>query len=476
MGAKVLLLEDNPDTQEHITGALEREGERFQVKVLATKRGALEYLADHDVDCILLDLNLPDAKGLKLLHTIRELRPQVPVILVTVHGEASMIVEAVKLGAVDYVVKHGSCYLRELVLRVRQALGGRDVEGAHHRPDGAQAAVRKEVRERYRLDGLIGESPAMQKAVAAAEQAARSRASVLLQGETGTGKELIARAIHYHGLRANAPFVTINCPAIPRDLLESELFGHVKGAFTGANESRRGLFELADGGTIFLDEVGEIDRGIQVKLLRTLENGELHPVGATFTKQVHVRVIGASNRDLRCLADQGGFREDLYYRLSALRITLPPLRARPGDIPLLFRHFLARFEEEEGKRLGPTDGETLALLQRYSWPGNVRQLRNEVHRIVTCAEPGERVTPALLSPEIGGAGSREDDEGTLKEIHRRVEAFVIRNRLRRCGYNRTATARSLGVTREWLWVKMRTLGIEPPGGEDEDGAGGQPSA
>jgi Nif-specific regulatory protein len=329
--------------------------------------------------------------------------------------------------------------------------------------------VRKEVRERYRLDGLIGDSPAMQKALTAAEQAARSRASVLLQGETGTGKELIARAIHYHGLRANAPFVTVNCPAIPRELLESELFGHVKGAFSGATENRRGLFELADGGTIFLDEVGEIDAGIQVKLLRTLENGEVRPVGADFTKQVHVRVIGASNRDLRCAGDQGAFREDLYYRLSALRITLPPLRERPGDILLLFRHFLARCEQEEGKPLGPADAETLALLQRYAWPGNVRQLRNEVHRIVSCAEAGARVTPELLSPEIGGAGPHQDGGGTLKEIVRRVETFVVRKRLREHGYNRTATAKSLGVTREWLWFKMRQLGIELP-----EGIGGEP--
>jgi len=466
MGANVLVMEDDPDTQELITHALERAGDAFHVKAVATRRRALEHLAEHKVDCILLDVELPDGKGLKTLHMIRELRPGLPVILVTVHGEASLIVEAMKLGAVDYVVKRGK-YLPELVLRVREALGSRELEDALPAPR-AGAALKKEVSERYRLEGLLGQSPAILRAIAAAEQAARSRAPVLLHGETGTGKELFARAIHYHGLRASSPFVTVNCPTIPKDLLESELFGHVKGAFTGATENRRGLFELADGGTVFLDEVGEIDTAVQGKLLRTLENGEVRPVGANFTKVVHVRLIAATNRDLRCACEQGTFREDLYYRLDALRIALPPLRERRGDIGPLFKHFLKQFAEEEHKPLGAIGPDVLPLLEAYTWPGNVRELRNEAHRVVSRVEADGRITSGTLSAEISGAGPPDDDGGTLKEIVRRVETFVVRRRLRKWGYNRTATAKSLGVTREWLWSKMRQLGVEVPDTEENE--------
>jgi DNA-binding NtrC family response regulator len=464
MGASILLVEDDPNAQELIRESIENAGEGFHVRGVSTARRALEHLAAHKVDCVLLDLDLPDAKGLKLLHKIRDLRPDLPVILVTAYGKPSMIVEAMKLGAVHYVVKDGM-YLSELVTRTRVALGGRELERALH-PPPPQVPLKPALRDRYRLDGLIGDSPAMQTAIAAAEKAAHSRATVLLQGETGTGKELFARAIHYHGLRANGPFIIVNCPAIPKDLLESELFGHVKGAFTGATEARRGFFEIADGGTIFLDEIGEIDTSVQQKLLRVLQEGEVHPVGADFTRRVHVRVIAASNRDLRGACEQGTFRPDLYYRVGALPITLPPLRDRRSDVALLFRHFLKRFEEEEHKDLGGVDPQVLRCLEGYSWHGNVRQLRNEAHRIVSCVEPGERVTLDMLSPEVRVEGTLDDEGGTLREIRGRVEAAVITGRLRKHGYNRARTARSLGITREHLLVKMRQLGIEVPVGTD----------
>jgi Nif-specific regulatory protein len=283
-----------------------------------------------------------------------------------------------------------------------------------------------EVREWYRACGLIGESDAMQSAIAAAESGARCRVPVLLQGETGTGKELFARAIHYRSELADGPFVTVNCPAIPKELLESELFGHVKGAFTGATETRRGLFEIADGGTIFLDEIAETDTAVQAKLLRALENGEIQPVGTGHTRKVRVRVIAASNRDLRWACEQGVFREDLYYRLNGLRIVLPPLRERQGDVRILFRYFLDLFQREARKQLGPVDPEALGLMERYSWPGNVRELRNEVQRIVALLEPGERVSPDALSPELRRGQLPAENEGTLKDILQRVEAAVIR--------------------------------------------------
>ena len=461
MAAAILLVEDDADTQELIAAAFERAGEGFQVHAVSTTRRALEHLGAHHVDCVLLDHGLPDGKGLKLLHRIREIRPELPVILVTGHREASMVVEAMKLGAVHYVVKDGA-YPRELVQRVREALGSHELDQALNGGGRTPPPLKRELRERYRLDGLIGESPAIQLAIAAAERAAFSRAKVLLQGETGTGKEVLARAIHYHGGRASGPFVTVNCPAIPRDLIESELFGHVRGAFTGATDNRRGLFEAADGGTIFLDEIGEIGTEVQAKLLRVLEDGVIQPVGSDAKRQVHVRVIAATNRDLRCACEQGTFRSDLYHRLNELRIVLPPLRERHIDVAPLFRHFVKQFEAEEQKRLGPIEPRTLALLESYAWPGNVRELRAEARRVVSSANPGERVTPELLSIELRGNGSSDHGAGTLREIRRRVDAAVIRARFRDCGYNVAATARSLGLRREWLSVKMGKLGIRAP--------------
>jgi two-component system NtrC family response regulator len=461
MGAAILLIEDEADTQELIAAAFERAGEGFQVHAVSTARRALEHLGAHHVDCVLLDHGLPDGKGLKLLHRMREIRPETPVILVTNYRDASMVVEAMKLGAVHYVVKDGA-YPRELVQRVREALGSDELHRALDGGERTPPPLRRELRERYRLEGLIGESPAIQAAIAAAERAAFSRARVLLQGETGTGKELFARAIHYHGGRASGPFVTVNCPAIPSDLFESELFGHVQGAFTGATHHRQGLFEAADGGTIFLDEIGELGTASQAKFLRVLEDGIVMPVGSHTKRQVHVRVIAATNRDLRYACEQATFRRDLYHRLNELSIVLPPLRERRIDIGPLFRHFVKHFAEDERKHVGLIEPHTIALLEGYSWPGNVRELRAEAHRVVSNGNPGERVTPALLSMEIRRGEPSANGGGTLKDIRRRVDAAVIRARFRECGYNVAATARSLGLRREWLSVKMGKLGIRAP--------------
>src|SRR5881396_996021 len=315
------------------------------------------------------------------------------------------------------------------------------------------------------------ESAAIEHALFLAERAAETRVTVLLEGETGTGKELFARAIHYHGPRARGPFLAQNCAALPEGLLESELFGHVRGAFTGAERARRGLFEEADGGTLFLDEVSEASPAIQAKLLRVLQDGEVRPVGASGGRKVDVRVIAASNGDLGEAARAGRFRADLYYRLRVFPIRLPALRERRGDIRLLAVHLLERIGAREGKTLRGFDARALRLLERYPWPGNVRELENEIHRLVLCAEPGERITPDLLAawivegvPPAAGGGTRP-----LKEIVREVELATIRARLREHGYHRAATARSLGMTRESLWAKLRQLGfVAPRRGSGED--------
>ena len=475
MAAHILLIEDNADTARLLGGAL-AGGDAFEVKVVHSARDGLQHLAEHAVDCVLLDYRLPDADGLETLRKMRRGHPDVPVIVITGAGSEEVAVEAMKLGASDYLVKHGK-YLVTVPVVVREALGRRELErtAAHYRSAlrssrREASRLRRELRERYRLDGIIGESAVIEQALFLAERAAETRVTVLLEGETGTGKELFARAIHYHGPRARGPFLAQNYAALPEGLLESELFGHVRGAFTGAERARRGLFEEADGGTLFLDEVGEASPAIQAKLLRVLQDGEVRPVGGNGERKVDVRVIAASNGDLGEAARERRFRPDLYDRLRVFPIRLPALRERRGDIRLLALHLLERISAREGKTLRGFDARALRLLERYPWPGNVRELENEIHRLVLCAEPGDRVTPELLASWIVEGAPRAAADGTrpLKEIVREVELATIRARLREHGYHRTATARSLGMTRESLWAKLRQLGFvlpRKPGGE-----------
>ena len=476
MAAHILLIEDNADTARLLEGTL-AAGDAFAVKVVHSARDGLRHLAEHPVDCVLLDYRLPDADGLEALRKIRQGHPDVPVIVITGAGSEEVAVEAMKLGASDYLVKHGK-YLVTVPVVVREALGRHELERTAERYRSALrtsrrevSRLRRELRDRYRLDGIIGDSAAIEQALFLAERAAQTRVTVLLEGETGTGKELFARAVHYHGPRARGPFLAQNCAALPESLLESELFGHVRGAFTGAERTRRGLFEEADRGTLFLDEVSEASPAIQAKLLRGLQDGEVRPLGGNEGRKVDVRVIAASNRDLGEAAREGHFRPDLYYRLRVFPIRLPPLRERRGDIRLLALHLLERLSAQEGKRLRGFDARALRLLERYPWPGNVRELENEIHRVVLCAEPGERITPDLLASWVAEGAPPAAGDGTrpLKEIVREVELATIRARLREHGNHREATARSLGMTRESLWAKLRQLGfVVPRRGSGED--------
>jgi Nif-specific regulatory protein len=314
-------------------------------------------------------------------------------------------------------------------------------------------------RDVFRRAGLVGESGALLRCLALAERAARSGATICLEGETGTGKELLARAVHRLGPRAERTFLAQNCAALADGVLDSELFGHARGAFTGAHAARRGLFETASGGTLFLDEISETSVATQAKLLRVLQEGEVRALGSERSRRVDVRVIAASNRDLRAEVARGRFRADLYHRLTILPLRLPPLRDRPGDVAILARHYLTELGPEGTPRFGPA---ALAALERYSWPGNVRELRNEIERLLIYWDGAEEIPLACVADHIRAAAPPGGSARPLKEIVRQVELETIAARLRENDYCRTTTARSLGMTREALWSKMRQLGYSAP--------------
>ncbi|RYE94350.1 MAG: GAF domain-containing protein [Myxococcales bacterium] len=322
----------------------------------------------------------------------------------------------------------------------------------------------REAERRGMTREIIGRSQAMVDLLGQVDRVADTRVSVLIEGDTGTGKELIASALHYRSRRRDKLFVTQNCAALPETLLESELFGHKKGSFTGATDEKKGLFELAHGGTLFLDELGEMSLGLQSKLLRALQEGEVRPVGATQVRHVDVRIVAATNRSLEAEVKAGRFREDLYYRLKVFPLRTPPLRERRDDIPLLAGHFLSRYSREIGKPTGGFAQQTMELLMGYDWPGNVRELQNEVQRLVIQAEPDGIVTPDLLSPHLRKMESLVQragvPKGTLREMVDAFERYILREALRDHGNNKTSAARTLGITREGLHKKLRQLGID----------------
>ena len=389
----ILVVDDDPETRARLDRTLRDSGDGWDVRLATSAREALAAAADAAVACVVLDYRLPDADGLSCLRELRRTRPDLPVVMVTGSGSEAVAVDAMKLGAADYVVKHGT-FAQVVPGVVREVLGRRALAGLSatgREPEMPPLAPA--TRARFDADGLVARSPAMLRVLGLIERAAQSRATVLIEGESGTGKELCARALHTHGPRAARPFVAQNCSALAETLLESELFGHTRGAFTGADRARVGLFEQADGGTLFLDEIGEASAAVQAKLLRVLQEREVRPLGATSARRVDVRLVAATNRDLRAETEAGRFRLDLLYRLCVFPIVVPPLRERPQDVAPLARHFLERLSREEGKPIAGFHPETLALMERYTWPGNVRQLEHEVQRLVLCADPATGSLP-----------------------------------------------------------------------------------
>jgi two-component system NtrC family response regulator len=444
-----IVVVDDEDAQRIVlAGFLEKRG--FRVTALPAADAALRAVAQEAVDLVLTDLRMPGRSGLDLLRDLRAANPEIAVIVMTAFGTVASAVDAMKQGAADYLTK--PIDLDELDVIVQRTLERRALESENRQ-------LRQMLESRYRLEGLETANPKMAHAINTAARAAASRATILLRGESGTGKEVVARAIHYASPRARAPFVAVNVAALPDTLIESELFGHERGAFTGADREHRGRFELADGGTLMLDEVGDLPKGAQVKLLRVLQEQAFERLGGTRTHRVDVRVIAATNRDLEALVRTSEFRPDLYYRLNVVTVDLPPLRERREDIPLLVDHFLARYAaENEGPR--QMSREAMDLLLKYDYPGNVRELENLVHRAVVLSR-GPLVTTSDLPQHLAGL-AREDstDTGGFVERVASFERRLIADALQRADGVQTQAARLLGMSERHLRYKLKKYGLD----------------
>ena len=447
----ILQVEDDQAGGALVRQALRRTEAGVRVTTAARLRSAIEALQNPGIRCVVTGLHLPDAEGVRIVGALRSARRDLPVIVVTGAGSEELAVAALKMGAADYVSTRSPA-LEHLPALVREALGRSVLAGVEEAAEGRCVAGEA-------ADGrpFVATTPNMHAVLGLVERAARSSVPVLIEGETGTGKELLARAIHQRGPRRDAPFLVQNCAAISESLLESELFGHVRGAFTGADRDRRGLFEEAGAGTVFLDEIGEAPAAVQAKLLRVLQHEEVKAVGADRARRVRARIVAASNRPLEDETRAGRFRVDLYYRLAVFPIRVPPLRHHTPDVPVLVRHFLRRFEAHEQRETGGFDPDALRALQVYDWPGHVRQLENEVHRLVLSVAAGQRIRRHHLARPIRDADPAGRGEPLARSLAR-VEIALIRQRLQQTP-TKSAAARSLGITREALYAKMRRLGM-----------------
>ncbi len=447
---RIVVVDDEPSQRELIGGFLAKQG--HEVFLAASGSEALAYVTNRQVDLVLSDCRMPGMSGPELLLGIKSVNPEVPLVLMTAYGTVETAVQAMKDGAADYLAK--PLDLEELLVRLARV--------------AERSRLRSEVRdlqarlvERHRLEGIIGESGRMQEVLALAKRVAPSDATVLIRGESGTGKELIARAIHFNSPRAHGPLVNLNCAALPEQLLESELFGHEKGAFTGAVAQRKGRFEQADGGSIFLDEIGDLSPALQVKLLRVLQERKFERVGGSRTLTVDVRVLAATHRNLERAMREGTFRDDLYYRLNVVTIQIPPLRERREDIPLLLEHFLRKFAEKNRRDVTGLTAAARDALLKYDYPGNVRELENIVERAILLCR-GRVIDledlPATLRPGQRGAAEPlpKDLPGVLADIERQA----IESALERSGGVQTQAAESLGISERVLRYKMKKYGLE----------------
>ena len=447
--ATLLIVDDEKTTREGLRAALE---ERYDVYIAEDAKTAMNLLESEDFAVLLTDFRLPNEDGLKLITRAKSL-PKPPIcILMTAYGSEEIAVEAMKRGADDYIAK-GRLQIDELEMRIARALRQQNLETEN-------VILRKQLDSKFGLENIVGKSPVMEEIFEIVQQVAPTRATVLVTGESGTGKELIAKAVHQLSPRAKHPFVTVHCAALAPTLLESELFGHEKGAFTGAHERRIGRFEQAEGGTLCLDEIGEIDATLQVKLLRFLGERTFERVGSNKTLTADVRLVAATNRHLEEMVKAGKFREDLFFRLRVVEILLPPLRERTGDIPLLAQNFLREFAKENGKAVTDFTVDALEALMNHPWPGNVRELRTAIEHAVVLSR-SERISLRDLPPSVRGglpAGDRwhPDKDLTVKDAEKQL---MIRA-LKECDGNRTLAAKKIGMSRRTFHRKLRIYQLE----------------
>jgi len=448
---QILIVDDDESIRRLLAAVLAREG--FQTGTASDGAEGLELFRSGSPDIVLMDIRMPGLSGIEAMRAMLELRPGAAVILMTAYADLETAVQAIKSGVFDFVIKPFD--LAEISLLVNRAYQIREM----HREIGI---LKQELSEGFRFGRIITRDPAMQALCDSVVRIAASSATVVIHGESGVGKELLARSLHHHSPRAERNFVKVNCGAIPEGLLESELFGHEKGAFTGAVARRTGRFEHADGGTIFLDEVGELPLALQVKLLRVLQDREFERVGGNRTIGVDVRVVAATNRNLEDMVSAGSFRADLYYRLNVVNLPVPPLRQRPADILPLAAHFLRKFTTEHGREIDGIDDHALAIMQRYAWPGNVRELANAVERAVVMSTGNTLFAEDLPLPIVHASRHAQDGAGprTLKEQVREFETRAITQALERHQGNRSHTAAELGISRRALLYKLHEFDLD----------------
>ena len=451
----ILIVDDEKNTREGLARALKRQ---YRVFTAESAETALSVLSEETVDLMLSDIRMPGEDGLSLLKTVRQRYPSVLCILLTAYGSIETPVEAMKSGAYDFLTKPVN--LDQLDIKLDQALKTRKLESENRE-------LRKRLDDRYGFENIIGTSEPMQALFDTIRQVSPTQANVLIQGASGTGKELVARAIHRLSTRSDGPFVAVHCAALSATLLESELFGHEKGAFTGAIAQSKGRFELANGGTLFLDEISEIDLSIQVKLLRVLETRTFERVGGEKTLSTDIRVVAATNRNLKEYVEAGKFREDLYYRLNIVDIRLPPLSERKSDIPLLCAHFIKDFSQKNNREITGIEPAAMALLQAYPWPGNVRELRNIIERMIVLSH-GSLLTVMDVPTNIRDDAQKAAEaagEPNRTESLAQTEKRKILSALEAAGGNRSRAAVALGISRRTLHRKLAAWGMTAADGK-----------
>lgn len=454
----ILVVDDERSMRDFLAIMLKKEG--YQVTVVEDGNQAIKAIQKDIYDLVITDIKMPGIDGLQVLQAIKELSPDTLVIMITAFSSTQDAVKAMKQGALDYISKPFE--VEEIKLVVRNAL-------ERKRLSEENRYLKRELESRHTSAAIVGESPAIQRVLKMIEKVSYNRSTVLILGESGTGKELVARAIHQNSPRRNKPFVTVNCGAIPEPLLESELFGHMKGSFTGAIANKQGLFELADGGTFFLDEIGETTPTIQVKLLRVLQDRQFKRVGGTVDIRVDVRIIAASNKDLEKMVREGTFREDLFYRLNVIPIYIEPLRNRKEDIPLLVNYFLRKYSEELGKTISGITDEAMKVLMDYNWPGNVRELENAIERAIAL-ESGSVISVQSLPDSVRGISTPIKPyipdippEGVdLENIVKEVEKGLLMKALQKSGWVKKQAANMLHLSFRSLRYRLDKFDIDKP--------------